>query len=156
VGLYTCIQFVYKYTIGVVRVSEDREMLSARVPAELKQLVNADERNNQEVLEAALWREFGGERVTSLERRLEEKESRRSLLERERNERDREIGELESEISALENRLDNLEESKTKELEEALRGVKKVPDDPETGYVQEVAEKYDMDPEEVLKESKKL
>lgn len=93
--------------------AEEMVMLSGRVPESLKRLVDADERNNQEVLRAALWREFGGERKAALERRLEEQRDRVSLIERQRNERQRE---LEDEQDELERIKTLLEERKPQEL----------------------------------------
>jgi len=71
--------------------TEDRERLVAEIPEELKRLADADERTNQEIVEAALWREFGGERKAALDRRIEEIENRLGMVKRERNERNREI-----------------------------------------------------------------
>jgi len=80
-------------------------MLSGRVPKELKELVDADRRDNQEVLRAALWREFGGERRADIERRIEEKERRVSMIRSEKNERQRELEREQSELEALQTKL---------------------------------------------------
>lgn len=85
-------------------------MLSARVPEELKDLVDADGRANQEVVRAALWREFGGERKSDIQRRIEEKENRVSMIRREKNERDRELEREQNELEALRSKLDAVEQ----------------------------------------------
>jgi len=137
-------------------MSEEREMLSARVPAELKQLVDADQRDNQEVLEAALWREFGGQRRGAVERRIEEKERRLSMVTSERKERKREEETIKEEIAALEEKKKAIDENKAEHKEEKLRKLKRVPNDPDHSFVQEVAEELDMTPEQALEESENL
>lgn len=88
----------------------DRERLVAEIPSDLKELVDADQRTIREVVEAALWREFGGRRKSSLERRIEEKERRISIIESERNERERELEEQRDELAALKRELETVED----------------------------------------------
>jgi len=59
-------------------------------------------------------------------------------------------------LKNVRSRLGELDEQQQENYEEMLRKVDRVPDDPENGYVQEVAEELDMTGEEVLEESKKL
>lgn len=80
---------------------EDVVMLSARVSPELKRFVDADERDNQDIIRAALWREFGGEKKAALDRRIEEIEQRVSVVKREKNERQRELEGLQDDLQAL-------------------------------------------------------
>jgi len=89
--------------------------------------------------------------------------SEKQMLELRQEQLEGEIESLESQLETkkkglknVQQRLGELDNEKEKQYEDDLRGVKKVPDDPETGYVQKIAEKYDMKPEKVLKESKKL
>lgn len=135
---------------------EGREMLSVRVPAELKALVDADKRTNQEVAETALWREFGGERKMPLQRRIEEKENRLTLAKNERNEREREIEEIQNDIEALKAKLETVEEAKHENHEEQLRKLRQVPDDPEHPLVKEVADELGMTPEDAITEANNL
>jgi len=137
-------------------MSEEREMLSGRIPSELKRLVDADSRTNQEIIEAALWREFGGERIGAVERRIEEKERRLSMVKTERKERSREEEQIKQELAALKEKKKAVEENKGEQREEQLRKLKKVPNDPEHSFVQEVAEELGISPEAALQESNEL
>lgn len=137
-------------------MSEDRVVLAARVPEELKDLVDADTRTNQDVIEAALWREFGGERLGALERRIEEKKRRISTIESERNERERELEQERKELEALQSKLETQKESTDKTRRVLLRKLKRVPDDPEHPLVQDVADELDISPEEAIERSKEV
>lgn len=90
---------------------------------ELHDLLNADGRTNSEVVEAALWREFGGERKGPLERRIEEQRRRISMIESEKNERERELDEHRETLRALEVKYDEMataEERRDRQREDAL------------------------------------
>ena len=133
----------------------DRVMLSGRVPEELKRLVDADDRNNQEVLEAALWREFGGQRKGAVERRIEEQKRKISLIESERNERERELEDERQTLEALKDKHDAIEErEKTNEeqLQEAIEKCEGLPRDPSNPAIKTQAAKVGMDPEEFVDE----
>jgi len=135
-------------------MTDDEEMLSARVPEDLKRLVDADERSNQEIVRAALWREFGGERKASVERRIEEKENRINMIRREKNEREREIEEEEQDLEALKAKVESIEE-KQDEYENQLEDkAELLPDppgrDPENPAVKKQAEKLGVEPEQLL------
>jgi beta-phosphoglucomutase-like phosphatase (HAD superfamily) len=130
------------------------ERLVAEIPTELKELVDADRRTNKEVVEAALWREFGGERKGALERRIEEKRRRISMLESERNERDREIDEEKQELAALEQKYEAVESEKDDTWTEAMNALRftelssaGVVCDSPTETVERFADALDMDPE---------
>lgn len=132
----------------------DEEMLSARVPEELKRLVDADQRSNQEIVRAALWREFGGERKASVERRIEEKENRINMIRREKNEREREIEEEEQDLDALKAKVESIEEKKDRyetELEDAADLLPDPSDrDPDNPAVKAQASNLGVSPEELL------
>lgn len=128
------------------------EMLSARVPSELKRLVDADKRTNQEVVQAALWREFGGERKASIDRRIEEKENRISMIERERNEREREIEDERKELEALKTKREKIESHAADERENVLERLSMIPADPQHPQIVEDAEELDMTPEALAQE----
>lgn len=146
--MYTRSLHVYNW--GVVYMSEEREMLSARIPSELKDLVDADGRSNQEVVRAALWREFGGKRVGDLERRIKEKERRISIVKEERERRESELSELQKELNALEEKYDKKKEREQSQLEEAREALKDAPQEPENPAVQHWADKLDLEPGELL------
>lgn len=131
------------------------ERLVAEIPAELKDLVDADRRTNKEVVKAALWREFGGERKSSLERRIEEKKHRISMIESERNERNRELEDERTELDALEQKLGAVEEQ-ADEYEAVLRDIETLMHEdggsvfPEHGRVRDAADAGNVDAEEVI------
>lgn len=132
-----------------------RVMLSGRVPEELKRLVDADERDNQEVLEAALWREFGGQRKGAVERRIEEQKRKISLIESERNERERELEEERQTLEALKDKHDAIEERQESEqemLQDAIDKAKGAPRDPSNAAIREQAKRVGMSPEEFIDE----
>lgn len=79
-------------------MTDDTVQVNVRLPDELKRLLDADRRTNQEIVKAALWREFGGERQDAIERRIEEKQRRISVIQSEKKERE---DELERERQAL-------------------------------------------------------
>ncbi len=128
------------------------EMLSARIPSELKRLVDADTRTNQQVVEAALWREFGGERKASIDRRIEEKKNRMSVIEREKNERERELEQEKEELKALKAKRSKIEEQTDEELQSVIRKCQNVPANPENGFIREWADDVDMSAEELAHE----
>ena len=133
-------------------MSEEKVMLSGRIPSELKELVDADRRNNQEVLRSALWREFGGERRSDIERRIEEKERRISMVRTERDERDREIETMEQELSALRRKLEETESRREAQLKKAREELAGVPKEPENPAIKNWAGKLDLTPSELLEE----
>lgn len=98
----------------------------AEIPSELKELVDADRRSNKTVVIAALWREFGGERKGHMERRIEEKQQRITMLERERNERNREIAEEQEELEQLKTMLERMKTQAEREEEQAIEQAVKV------------------------------
>jgi len=131
-------------------MSENTEMLSSRVPQELKDLVDADPRNNQEVVRAALWREFGGERLGDLERRIKEKEQRISIIEEERQKRESEIDDLQRERSALREKYEEKQAEKEDSLEDAREALENVPLAVDNPAVENWADKLDLSPEDLL------
>lgn len=85
--------------------SEERVMLSARVPDELKSLVDMDDRPNQKVVTDALWREVGDRARQSLKRQADEKRARISELQRQITGRESELEEERKELERLESAL---------------------------------------------------
>lgn len=104
---------MYICTLGWLGVSvlgsdDDRERLVAEIDANLKRLVEADERSIRDIVETSLWREFGGERLSAIEHRIEEKETRLGIVESERDDRVDEIQELKTEVEALRAKKDDV------------------------------------------------
>lgn len=130
---------------------DDWVMLSARVSPELKRFVDADERDNQDVIRAALWREFGGEKKAALDRRIEEIEQRISMVKREKNERSRELEELKEDKNALMVKQETVKSPSEEVIEWCLKNWSYLPEDVGPG-VETQAQKADMSPEELLNE----
>jgi chromosome segregation ATPase len=142
-------------TLYIVRgsgMTDDTERLVAEIPSELKELVDADRRTNKEIVEAALWREFGGERKGALQRRVEEKRRRISMIETEKNERQRELEEERQALDALESKLEATQTEREMMLSEAREQLADTPKDAENPAVKNWAEKLDMTPEALLEE----
>lgn len=133
-------------------MSENTEMLSSRVPQELKDLVDADSRSNQEVVRAALWREFGGQRAGELKVRIEEKEKRIDQVEEERSQRTSELEELRKELSALRSKYDEKKEEEQETLQEAKDALTDVPRDPDNPAIENWADKIGIEPSELIAE----
>jgi len=141
--MYKC-TFNVQCTLGVVVMGEER--IVAEIPAELKELVDTDKRTNKEIVEAALWREFGGQRKSALQRRIDEKERRISILESERNEREREIEEERQELEALQSKLETTEQEESGQLQSVLQRAEYIPADPEHPFVQDNADELGIEP----------
>lgn len=90
------------------------------LPPDVKAMLDADHRDNSEAVEAALVREYGGEKVSAVERQIEEKENQLGLKKSERNEREREIKELKDELQALRAKRNRLEENKERAMNQAV------------------------------------
>ena len=136
-------------------MADDLERLVAEIPAELKDLVDADRRTNREVVEAALWTEFGGRRESAIKRRIDEKSKRIEQTEKERKNRLTELEKLKDERDALEAQLETVKEKDAKdhrELQDALNKIKDAPRDPENPAVKRQAERVGMEPQELLDE----
>lgn len=92
---------------------ENKEILSVEISRELKDLVDADRRFNWEVVEAALWTEYGGHRDPALDRRVAEQENRVAMIRGEIDSREQELEREEQKLKAykdeLEKRSDRLE-----------------------------------------------
>lgn len=131
-------------------MSEENEMLSARVPKELKDLVDADSRSNQEVVRAALWREFGGERLGDIERRIAEKEKRMSMISDEVKERESQIAEIRKELRALQSKKKEKKDQKQSKIEQAKEALEDTPKSVDNPAIQHWADKLDLTPAELI------
>jgi len=134
-------------------MSEER--LVAEIPQELKDLVDADSRNNKEIVISALWGEFGGERVGALERRIEEKKNRISIIESERNERGRELDELKEQLEKLKRSKDQLEET-TPDIEEVAGELEGVPLEVGNPAIKNWAGKLNMTQKDLIAELERV
>lgn len=105
------------------------ERLVAELPSELKHRVDADPRDNKQVVIAALQTEFATEEEAAVQRRIEEKEERIATLKGERNEREREIEQNMEELESLQRRLDSIdanEEAKQDSIDNRLEELERV------------------------------
>jgi len=88
----------------------NRELLGARIPPELKKLVDADPRSNQDIVEAALWAEFGGRKKSALEakkdHKLDQLEAIDASIESEKKERRR----VQEQVDAIDAQIERIEE----------------------------------------------
>jgi len=141
-------------------VTDERVMLSARVPAELKRMVDADRRNNQEVLEAALWREFGGKKKGLIETQIDRKAEQLDSITSERDELDSEASRLRTELEALRQRLDEVEETDSYEdsLRSLLEGIENGGGHiwPDHNDVGELANMSGQSPGDVIEDARRL
>lgn len=140
-------------------MSGDSEMLGARIDPDLKRLVDADPRNNQDVVSAALWDEFGGKRRSAIEVRIEHKDRRISQIESEIEDLQEEKAAVERERESLTRQLEEMEESteRYKNQLDSLLGRK------ESGEFEgriipatltDIAQEHGKDPEAVYEEIK--
>lgn len=97
----------------------DRETLIAEVPSELKDLVDADSRFNREVVEAALWKEYGGHKKSALEQRVTEQKNRISMIEGEVDARHEELERERRKLEAFREKLDERQSFRETMLSEA-------------------------------------
>lgn len=130
-------------------MSEER--LVADIPADLKRLIDADGRFNREVVEAALWREFGGEKKSAIEQRITEKEKRITVIENEIEKREKELEEERQELEALQAKLDE-KSSNAEKVRDTLENIPKESLTPDNPAVKTQADKVDMDPAQLLRE----
>jgi DNA repair exonuclease SbcCD ATPase subunit len=86
-----------------------REMLGARIDPDLKRLVDADPRDNQDIVSAALWDEFGGQRQSSIEKRIEHKDRRIMQIKKEINDLQGELEAVQNEKASLERQLEKMQ-----------------------------------------------
>lgn len=84
--------------------------LHVHIDNELKRLVDADSRTNKEVVNAELWRAFGGQKQGALEKRIALKDQKLEVLEREKRQILNEIQEVKQEKQALQEQVEELEE----------------------------------------------
>lgn len=122
----------------------DDVMLSARVPTELRDLVNADRRSNQDVIRSALWAYYGGEKKTEIETRISEKKDRINLIKREKNERENELESLYSELDILQEKVENVEEEESAEMKAAVMSCRDIPLIKTHPHIQEKADELDI------------
>ncbi|MDS0284766.1 hypothetical protein [Haloarcula onubensis] len=137
----------------------DQEMLGARIDATLKRLVDADQRSNQDVVARALWNEFGGERKSAIETRIEHKNHRISQIRDEIEDLQEELEEVKDEKAALQDQLEGIGDRKEAYrdaldsiLDAAESGEREKRITPET--LNDLAKEHAKDPEDIHEDIK--
>lgn len=102
-----------------------KSQVKVYLPEELHDLLNAEKRSNSEIVESALWTEFGGHRKSALEKRVEEKEKRMETIQEEIENREEELEEQARELEAFKSKLED-KHSERKKREETLREARDV------------------------------
>lgn len=133
----------------------EEDTIVAEIPQELKKLVDADERYNYEVVEAALWREFGGSRDAAVDRQIEYLEQQLVVI-------DNAIEDLKDDRRKVEKKLEPLRHAKGDReafiqtvLQEAEERLQPQMLQPDNVVVEELANKVDLSPEQFLKRYRK-
>lgn len=136
----------------------DQIQFKVRLDPELKQLVDADNRTNKEVTHAALWREFGGQRRSALEIRIEHKEREEDMIKQQIDDLQNELAEVCAEKEALQDKLSEMsteEEAYENALDDLL-------DDVESGNLrrltpvlcEDVGETHSKTPKDVWEDAR--
>lgn len=132
----------------------EKKQVKVYLPEEQYEMLSRRQRSNSEIVEAALWSEFGGRKKESLERRIEELDNRISNTVTERNERDREIEQYRSEKETLQQKLSTIEEQESELMQDVKEKLENVPLKPDNPGVQAQAKRVNMEPAELIKEIK--
>lgn len=98
------------------------ERLHVYLDSELKRLVDADSRTNKDVVNAELWRAFGGQKQGALENRIALKEQQLDALKGEKSQIQNEIQDVEHELHALKEQVEQMEQEAV-DYEEFLDGL---------------------------------
>lgn len=133
-------------------MSEKLVMLSGRVPAELKEYVNNDPRDNQDVLRDALEREFATKEEAAILRRLDELDREMAELESQKNDRERKLEEKSEEKERLQKSLQSMEDATERRLESVLENAAQIPADSSHPFVVDKADTLNMDAEALAEE----
>lgn len=98
-------------------MSGQEVQLKVRVPDDLKDLVDADSRNNKEVVKAALWSEFGGRKKSALEAKKQHKLEQLQAIEKEIQAEREDKQRVRSEVEALESKIERMDEEQVSAIE---------------------------------------
>lgn len=134
-------------------------MLGARIDPDLKKLVDADPRDNQDIVAAALWDEFGGQRQSAIEKRIEHKDRRIMQIKKELGDLEEELSAVKHEKAALERQLEKMQDS-TQAYQQALEQVLDARESGEReallipATLEDIAKEHGKDPSEVHQDLK--
>lgn len=133
-------------------MTDEMVMLSGRVPAELKERVRHDPRDNQQVLRDALEREFATEDEAAVLNRIGELEDEMETLREQKQRREDKLSEKSEEKKRLQKTLEAIEESAAQHRDALLAKAANIPASPEHPWVRDHADELDMTPEEFANE----
>lgn len=141
-------------------MSSETERLVAELPPELKRMVDADGRTNKEVVEAALWKEFGGKRKGLVDIQIEHKQDQLKSVTDERDELDGEAKRLRQEIEALQATREEIESGATYR-EELLALLHELEDSgghiwPDHNEIADLAKQEDKEATDVIDDAREL
>ena len=147
---------------GWLVVSDDLERIVAEVPSDLKRLVDADKRTNKEVVEAALWNEFGGRKKSALEAKKEHKKDQLKAIEAAIESEKEDYERVKSEIEAINAQIESLK-SEDEKYEDDLNALLSELEDgehdrliPSMVPVRDIADEHGEDAETVHADLKEL
>lgn len=132
----------------------EKKQVKVYLPQEQYEMLSRRQESNSEIVESALWAEFGGRKKEALERRIEELDNRITSTLTEKNEREREIEKYKDEKETLLNKLEEIEEQETELMQDVRKKLENVPLEPDNPGVQAQAKRVEMEPEELIKEVK--
>jgi len=101
----------------------EKSQVKVYLPEELHTILNADQRSNSEAVEAALWEEYGGENVAAIDKRIKEKQKRKTVVKDELEGREDEIAELDDEIQNLQSKKEDLEPDTEQHWQDAVGNI---------------------------------
>lgn len=134
-------------------MSNSDERLVAEIDPQLKSLVKADNRTIREIVEASLWREYGGADRSAVKREITEKENRLVVLAEEIEEREDEMAEIERQLKALRAKLGEIEDNESEEelhREQLIDSLESSEARENNANVIRVARELDTEPSEVV------
>ena len=138
----------------------ERVLLGTRIPEELKQLVDADPRTNQQIVEAALWNEFGGRKASALEAKKEHKVRQLEAIQASIGSEEEDLERVKQEIRSIEGQIEQAESGPSQyevELRDLVNALEKGAHIwPEHQRVQEIATKFAKQEEDVIVDTRNL
>lgn len=133
----------------------DKIQKKVYLPEDLADVLDAHPRTNSDLAESALEAYLHSGEVEDVERRLDELERRKAVIESERNERNRKLQEIDEERETLEKRRERLQDKRDKEeqqMQTVIERLDDVPRDPDNPAIKTQADNLNMEPMELIDE----
>lgn len=128
----------------------EREKLGVEIPRRLKRMVERDSRFNYEVVEAALWREFGGRDNAAIQRRYQFQKQRVENLKEARDGYEEELQEEQELLEEIKAEMEAENERLQRVLDDAEEALKPEQLTPDNLAVQRFAQEADIPPERLI------